>query len=189
MIRKMLACTAAIAALAAANPAAAGIYKYNLSNGGTLTIDTTLMKGSLIASDINATFSGAGLASFAGGFNIPTFGTNISIDPTSWRIVNGVTYVPNANHQQMLETGNYPGMWGAGTNQINLWSYWGTLACPTCNILGDYLATAVSTSTSTGGTSVPEPGMAGLLALGVAGMAFARRRRAKVTVGYKMAAA
>lgn len=188
MVRKILVATASLAALALATPASAGIFKYNLSNGGTLTIDSTAMTGSLIASDINATFSGAGLASFTGGFNIPTFGTNITIDPSSWRIVNGVTYVPNMNHQQMLETGNYPGMWGAGTNQINLWSYWGTQACPTCNVLGDYLATATGYSTS-GGTSVPEPGVAGLMALGLAGMAFARRRRAKVNFNFQPASA
>lgn len=41
---------------------------------------------------------------------------------------------------------------------------------------GDYLTTIKSYSV-TPGTSVPEPGMAGLLAVGIAGLVLGRRRR------------
>lgn len=185
-LKKLLVAASMIAGMASASPSAAAIYTYNLSNGGTMTIDTVAMTGSIIASDVNATFSGAGLASFTGGFNIPTFGTNISITPGSTRIYGGQTYYSNTNHQQMLETGNYPGMAGAGTNKINLWTYWGTAACPSCNILGDY--TGLVVSSSTGGTAVPEPGMLGLMAVGLFGIGFARRR-ARINVAYKPAIA
>ena len=181
-MRKLFIAAASLAGLVLANPASAAVYTYNTSRGSVLTIDTVAMTGSMIGADINATFSGAGLATFAGGFNLPSFMTNIAINPTSWRTVAGVTYIPNTNHQQMLETGAAAG----GTNAINLWSYWGTAACPSCNYQGDYVDTALSSS---GGTSVPEPGITGLLALGLLGAAFARRRARKVNFAMKPLAA
>ena len=177
MARKILAAALALAGMASVTPASAAVYNYNMSNGAVMTIDTTAMTGSMIGTGINATFSGAGLASFAGGFDLPSFMTNISIDPTSTRTVSGVTYSPNQNHQQMLETGAAAG----GTNKVNLWSYWGTQACPSCqNPLGDYVVTAVSSST--GGTSVPEPDMLGVMAAGLFGLGLARRRRSAAAV-------
>jgi len=175
MIRKFITGAIALSTLAVATPSSAATYTYNMNNGSVMTIDTTAMIGTLIGSNINATFSGAGLATFAGGFNLPSFMTNISISPTSTRTVSGTTYYANTNHQQMLETGAAAG----GTNVVNLWSYWGTAACPSCNYLGDYVVTAVSSST--GGTPVPEPGMVGLMGLGFASIVFARRRRSKLT--------
>ena len=184
MFRTALTATTAIVAAALASPASAAIYNYNMSNGAVMTINTATASGSMIGSGIDATFSGAGLASFAGGFNLPSFMTNISIDPSSTRVVGGVTYSPNTNHQQMLETGAAAG----GSNVVNLWSYWGLPACPSCsNLLGDYLVTAVSSSS--GGTAVPEPGMIGLFGLGAAGLLVSRRRATKVRATMRFAAA
>ena len=68
---------------------------------------------------------------------------------------------------------------------VMLWSYWGPAGCDKCTNIGDYVYKAVSWQTvpsSSGGTSVPEPGMVGLMGLGVMGMAFARRRRVNTSV-------
>ncbi len=67
-------------------------------------------------------------------------------------------------------------------NVLNLWSFWGTAACPTCQNIGDYRVTAInvrssSVSSSGGGTAVPEPGMLGLLGFGLAGLVLIRRKQ------------
>jgi methyl coenzyme M reductase beta subunit len=171
MVRKVLISVFAAAAAFAANPACASVYSYTMNNGSVMTINNTAATGTWIGTDINVSFSGSSLTAFAGGFDLPSFMGNILIASTSTRTSNGVTYAPNTNHQQMLETGTAAG----GKNKVNLWSYWGPLAAPSSqNLLGDYVMTAVSSST--GGTAVPEPGMVGLFGLGVAGLLFGRRR-------------
>jgi hypothetical protein len=91
-----------------------------------------------------------------------------SLDGT--RLINGnwVTDNPlnvNTTHPQKLII--------QGAN-VNLWAWWGNPI-----IGGDYLTTikSYSVNSTSGGTPVPEPGMLGLFAAGLAGLAFARRKR------------
>ncbi|MBS0253679.1 MAG: PEP-CTERM sorting domain-containing protein [Proteobacteria bacterium] len=98
---------------------------------------------------------------------------NINMPATSTITAGGVTYYANQGHQQMLEV---------FSNSINLWSYWGSAACPSCAQQGDQVFglsgsySHTPAGGSSGGTAVPEPGMLGLMGLGAAAMAFRRRR-------------
>lgn len=175
MIRKIL--IGAVAAVAfTASPANASVFKYVLSNNSTLTIDTVAQRGSLIGENINATFSGKDLASFAGEDNLPNFMGNIVIDSSSTRTTStgNVYSVINGGHPQMLTTGTISYK-GAPTVGVNLWGLWKSSSCSKCQ-LEDYKAPLYATSSSSGGTAVPEPGMIGLFGLGVVGLVLGRRR-------------
>ncbi len=67
MIKTLCATAAALSALTVAAPASAAVYLLGMENGTRVTIDTDRATGSWIGSQINATFSGAGLASFSVG--------------------------------------------------------------------------------------------------------------------------
>ncbi len=189
MIKKFITGLAAFSALAVAMPASATVYALSMNDGSNVTINTDTMIGTWIGGAINATFSGAGLANFSipgGQLVLPSFGTDISITPTSTITGGGGTYYPNQSHQQMFKTGAVAG----GATNVMLWSYWGPAGCATCTNVGDYIYQAVGVrSYSTGSNPVPEPGMVGLMSLGVLGLAFARRRRTKVTLNMMPAAA
>ena len=189
MISRYITGAVALAAMAVAMPASAATYLLGIDNGSKVTINTDTMIGTWIGSGINATFSGAGLANFSA--SQPSFESNITIAPTSTITgSNGTVYSPNQVHQQVFKTGTAAG----GANQILLWSWWGTAACPNCQNIGDYAYTILGSrtvlpGTPGSGTEVPEPGMAGLLGLGMLGLAFARRRRTKVSLKLLPAAA
>lgn len=167
--------------LAAAGTAQAAVYSYGLTGGegftifgvgtapnqpntdGTLKIDTTAGTGSVIGSAINAAFTGD-FSTFTGG-PAPSGMFNITLSPTSTLSYLGQTYTPDARHQPMLE------LFG---NSINLWAVWTAPGCVNVATLGDTLKNI--SSSSTGGTSVPEPGMVGLMGLGAAALVVRRRR-------------
>ncbi|MBS0254452.1 MAG: PEP-CTERM sorting domain-containing protein [Proteobacteria bacterium] len=102
---------------------------------------------------------------------------NISLTPGSTLSYGGATYTPTAGHQPMLE------LMG---NNINLWAVWSAAGCASCATLGDTLKnidptgyTHTPAGGSSGGVAVPEPGMVGLMGLGVAALVARRRRGAR----------
>ena len=175
-IRLPLVALAIAQTIGFADVARADIYTYGLSAGGaggqaaTLTIDTVAGTGSVIGGAINAAFTG-NFSSFSGG-TAPSGMFNIAMPATSTITSGGQTFYANATHQQMLDV---------YASSINLWSYWGSAACPSCSSQGDQNFGLSGSYTHTpAGTSVPEPGMFGLMGLGVAALAFRRRRGANV---------
>ncbi len=161
---------AAICALAAASSAHAGVYQYSETGVGNtngaktaeLTVDTTAGTGSLIGSGLNISFTGD-FSGFTGGA-APSSMYSITIASTSSITDNGHVYTlvdPATVHPDMLK---FQG------STINLWATWQS---PGYSNLGDTVGTI--SSSSTGGTAVPEPGMVGLMGLGVLGLAFRRR--------------
>ncbi|MGB7374821.1 PEP-CTERM sorting domain-containing protein [Pontixanthobacter sp.] len=159
------ACIAAGLAIATvAAPASAAIFEYTMTNGDILTINTDTSSATFVGKRINATMTSAGFASFTGGAT-PSFNYVLdTLDGT--RLIRGKRETDNplykdTTHPQVLKT--------MSGNRINLWAWWGD---PITG--GDYVKTIKSYS-----AQVPEPGALGLMALGLGGMAFARRRRRK----------
>lgn len=184
--RTLWASAAAICALAAASNAHADVYQYTETGGpgltianvgvapgqgtlnGTLTVDTAAGTGSLVGTagngnsfDIN--FTGH-FGSFTGGAS-PLSSFMIMIQPGSDIVYGGKTY-------SLVDTGaSHPDMLNFETGKaIRLWAEWQDTGCASCKVLGDLVGTI-----SSGGTPVPEPGMVGLMGLGVLGLAFRRR--------------
>jgi len=187
MIKKFIAGTVTMTALAMAMPASATVYELSMSDNSKVTINTETMIGTWIGGAINATFSGAGLASFNldvpdGYVGLRSADYGVTLSPTSTITgSDGKVYFPTKVHEQRFKTGAVTG----DPFSVMLWSYWGPAGCDKCTNIGDYVYKAVSWQTvpsSSGGTSVPEPGMVGLMGLGVLGMAFARRRRVNTSV-------
>jgi hypothetical protein len=150
---------------AASTPASAAIYNYTMTNNDILSINSSTNSATFTGATINAAMVSSAFATFAGGA-APNF-TAVLSDLTGTRLVNGTWVTDNplfadTTHPQKLI------MSGTG---VNLWAWWGN---PITG--GDYLTTIKSYSVNPG-TSVPEPGMAALLALGAGGLFMARRRR------------
>lgn len=163
----MLAAALGLATLSA--PAQADVFTYNMSNGSTLKIDNVTKTASFVGSDINATMASAAFANFVGGAT-PTFSAVLSaLDGT--RLVNGKWVTDNP----YLSTSSHPQKLIMSGSNVNLWAWWGSPITA-----GDYITriTGYSVSTS-GGNPVPEPGMLGLFGAALAGLGFARRRKAK----------
>ena len=173
---------AAVCAVAASSSAFADVYSYTESGGSgltianvgvapgqapfgaTLSLNTATGTGSLVGNDVNINFTG-NFAGFTGGAS-PMGMYNIAIQPGSAITYNGNSYgLDTTGHQDMLK---FMG------SSINLWAEWQSASCPACAILGDTVGNISSSSTS-GGTAVPEPGMVGLMGLGVMALAFRRR--------------
>lgn len=141
---------------------------------GDLQVNTTTGTGTFTGDGgaINIAFTG-NFAGFMGGAS-PMSMYNIAIDPSSSINFGGHTYSlinPDASHPDMLEMeGSY----------IKLWAEWSAPGCASCQILGDINGGISSSSggTSSGGTAVPEPGMVGLMGLGVVAMMLRRRKTA-----------
>lgn len=189
MIKKFIASAIGLSALIAAVPASADLYEINMSDGSRVHIDTGTQIGKWIGAGINATFTGEGLSNFSlavpeGGEGIRGADYGITLTPDSTFTRGGTTYFPTSVHPQRFKTGAAT---GHGDFGVMLWSYWGPAGCATCTDIGDYVvyangwSSAVGSTTS-GGTDVPEPGVMGLMGLGVLGMAFGRRRRTKVNL-------
>lgn len=176
-------------ALAATMPAHAAIYDYTLgasnsmpyngltiANVGTapgqplfnadLKIDTTAGTGTLIGDSgaINIAFTG-NFSGFTGGSS-PMSMYNIVINPAS-----SITYAGNT-YSLVNPAAGHPDMLSFDTTYINFWAEWTASGCSTCKMLGD-----IDGYITGGGTPVPEPGMIGLMGLGVAGLVWQRRRK------------
>ena len=168
MFKNSLKGLAAMAAVALASPASADVYDYTMTNGAVLSIDTVSSSATFTGSNINASMTSADFAGFTGGAT-PSFTAVLSsLDGTM--LVNGTWMTDNpmyadTTHPQKLIMDRSGG--------VNLWAWWGD---PIQG--GDYLTTVASYA-HTPSSSVPEPGVLGLLAAGLGGVAFARRRKAR----------
>ena len=165
---KTLMAAMGLAAAIAATPASAAIYEYTMTNGDVLTIDTDTSSATFEGNRINASMTSSDFATFTGGA-MPIFSFVLdSLDGT--RLINGAwvtdnpLYVDTTHPQKLISYG--PGRNG----RVNLWAWWGDPI-----IGGDYITYIESYN-----AQVPEPGALGLVALGLGGMAFARRRRKKL---------
>lgn len=152
---------------AASTPASAAIYNYTMTNNDKLSINSDTGTASFTGATINAYMQSAAFATFTGGA-APTF-TAVLSDLTGTRQINGAWVTDNP----LFATTTHPQKLIMSGTGVNLWAWWGD---PITG--GDYLTTIKSYAVDPG-TSVPEPGMAGLLALGLGGLAFARRRKAQ----------
>lgn len=173
MNKILAAAAAAFAAVATATPASAAIYTYTMTNNSVLSINSDTKSATFKGSDIDVSMTSAAFATFPGGA-LPFFTAVLSsLDGT--RLINGkqVTDNPkdaNTTHPQKLIIEG---------KDVNLWAWWGNPI-----IGGDYLTKikSYSVNSTSGGTSVPEPGMLGLMAAGLAGLACARRKRRQPVV-------
>lgn len=172
--RTLWASAAAVCALVGASNAYADVYTYTETGVGNtggshtadLTVNTATGAGSLIGSGLDINFTG-NFTGFTGGA-APSSMYTISILPGSSISLGGTTYsliAPPTSHPDMLE---FQG------KSINLWAEWSKTGTATGTILYDTIG-GISSSSTSGGTSVPEPGMVGLMGLGVLGLAFRRR--------------
>lgn len=166
-----IAAASAVASLAPAT-ASANIFTYNMTNGDVLEINTDTSSALFQGTNINARMTSDSFANFAGGSK-PSF--NFVLDSLSGkRLIRGQWVEPNpvnstTTHPQLLK--------GYGDGKFNLWAYWGDPI-----IGGDYISWQES-YTSSGGTSVPAPGMLGMMALALGGLFWGRRRKVKLSFG------
>ncbi|GAA4643490.1 hypothetical protein GCM10023115_14500 [Pontixanthobacter gangjinensis] len=159
---------AGLLAAVAAAPASAATYEYVMTNGDVLTIDTDTSSASFKGSKIDATMTSAAFASFTGGAT-PTFSFVLdSLDGT--RLINGVQTTDNPKNSTTTHPQKLIAYGPSANNKVNLWAWWGDPI-----IGGDYI-TYIKSYTA----KVPEPGALGLMAFGLGGLAFARRRRKKL---------
>ncbi|NMW31714.1 PEP-CTERM sorting domain-containing protein [Altererythrobacter sp. RZ02] len=159
------ACLAAAAAMAVtAVPASAAIFDYTMTNGDVLSINTDTSSATLKGAEIDAVMTSSSFATFTGG-ELPQFGFVLdSLDGT--RLINGQRVTDN---ERDINTTHPQKLYSYGNGRVNLWAWWGD---PITG--GDYITNIKSYS-----AQVPEPGALGLMALGLGGLAFARRRRRK----------
>jgi len=162
-IMKTAAIAMAVTIMAAAAPASAAIFEYEMSDGDILIIDNEAGTGTWVGDDISVSFEGADLKGFQGGNN-PSFSFTLS-NMTGSRTIRGRDFTPttqngNRFHPWMLKT--------QGNNKINLWSWWGNPV-----VAGDYVRGIRDFRV----VDVPAPGVLGLFGLALVALGFGRRRR------------
>lgn len=193
---------AAIAALSVAGTANAEIFQYDTEFGGAqtrVTIDTQAGTASYVGGGTNVTFSGADFSNFTGiDTNEIFFFTSVSgVVSDRGRVF--TPFVDNNSGEARLRFRNngQSEIWSAAFNEDGARRNFDIDSGP----LGDPIApppaggsTSTGGLTSTGGatgstggnpgapaggggTDVPAPGILGLLGLGLAGLAFGRRRK------------
>ena len=166
-ICKSLATASALGMLAFATPASADIYRYTMTNSDVLTIDSDSQSATFVGATIDASMTSSDFGSFVGGA-LPTFTAVLSsLDGT--RLIGGQWLTDNPLHS----TTTHPQKLIMNGSRVNLWAWWGDPI-----VGGDYVKT-IAGYEHVPGTPVPEPGVLGLLAAGLGGLAFARRRRRK----------
>lgn len=159
---------AGLLAAVAAAPASAATYEYTMTNGDILTIDTDTSSATFKGGKIDASMTSADFASFTGGAT-PTFSFILdSLDGT--RLINGAWTTDNPKNSTTTHPQKLIAYGPTNRNKVNLWAWWGDPI-----IGGDYI-TYIKSYTA----QVPAPGALGLMAFGLGGLAFARRRRRKV---------
>ena len=161
---KKAAIALAAGSMAAAAPASATIFEYEMTNGDILTIDNEAGTGTWKGNGIDVSFSGPELTGFQGGAT-PNFMFTLA-NMTGTRTINGTDYTPttvngNRTHPWMLKSA------GNGS-KINLWSWWGDPV-----VAGDYVK-HIGQYTA---TEVPAPGMLGLFGLALVAFGIGRRNR------------
>lgn len=162
--------------------ASAAIYTYEVSHKPSpfsnqkykykLIIDTDTKEGSLVGgpklNGINAKFTSDEFANFGGGLK-PTGTFNLqTLEGT--RTINGNTYTPYATTHPFQLNFN-------GTGAVNLWGYWQYGNGYTSGDFDVNIDSMTFYQPDLGGTDISEPGLLGLLTLGVGGLLFGRRRR------------
>lgn len=162
--KKALIATGLMAAIVSA-PASAAIYEYTMTNGDVLTINTDTSSATFVGTKINASMTSSSFANFQGGAT-PTFSYVLdSLDGT--RLINGQNVTDNPLHSTTTHPQKLIAYGPSRNNKVNLWAWWGNPI-----IGGDYI-TYIKSYTA----QVPAPGALGLMALGLGGLAFTRRRK------------
>jgi hypothetical protein len=178
----ILGMVGSMAAMAMATPASAAMHYYNMTNGDTLTINTTTASGTWIGKAINASFTSSALSTFSGGLSTNFMATLTSL--TGTRTEHGRTYTANPvsfNNRAVLDFDAV-----ANGSAVNLWAVW-TAECG-CTLCDAYEGSVngygtSSGGSSTGGTDVPAPAMTLLFGLGALGLAYrARMVKARATI-------
>lgn len=184
-MKKTLIITTLAVGLVLAAPAKAAIYNYStyIGNGigaANVTVDTAQRTASFTGRNINLTFGDRDLANFRGGNlqtsdRTPTYLTD-SVSGTFRR--NGISYTALQSSRPKRT------QFELASNRSFVWFYgrdrWGRIL--DFDGKGNYTrftGSSGGSTSSSGGTPVPAPGMLGLLGLGLAGLAFGRRRNAR----------
>lgn len=160
MLKPLLKILAVVVGLTLANPASAVVYRYRMTNGDLLTIDTIKQMATFSGQTIKATLHSPDFANFQGGKN-PHF-TAILTGLGGKQFINGKWVTDNPKNA----TTTHPQKIIFDGSTVNLWAWWGNPI-----VGGDYITTIKSYR------AVPEPGVALLLLGGLGGLALARRRR------------
>lgn len=174
-MKKTLIITGIAATLAAQSPAQAAIYDYNayINNGignAKVTVDSTAGTATYTGRNIDLTVTSNKLKGFTGANRNTTYlASDISGTFTRYGRTYNAYQSTRPKYTQIALSGNSNFLWTYGRDR------WGR----TFDFDGKgKLRYTGSTGGSTGGTPVPAPGVLGLLGLGVAGLAFGRRRKA-----------
>lgn len=182
---------AIVVALSFTSIAHAETFQFNTDFGGVqtlVTFDTTAGTVSYVGGNTNVTFGGADLSNFANrGSNDQYFFSSASGVISA----NGRTFEANANQQpriRFLNNGNID-LWAGGFDadgrrrNVDIDGSLTPFTPPpvTSTSTGGLSSTGGTPGTppagGSGGTDVPAPGILGLLGLGLAGLAFGRRRK------------
>jgi len=173
-MKKTLILAGLAATAAAASPASAAIYNYDayINNGiGTanVTVDSTAGTATYSGRNIDLTVTSDKLKSFSGATNRSTYlASDISGTFTRYGRTYNAYQSTTPKYTQIALGGNSNFLWTYGRDR------WGR----TFDFDGKgTLKYTGSTGGSTGGTPVPAPGVLGLFGLGLAGLAFGRRRK------------
>lgn len=157
-----------------------------MGNGTILKIDTITKQGSAVGGQftdtISATFSSPGFANFKGGKKPEGTFVLENLEGTRTIRVAGKSLI-----LRPFNSGEMNKLMFNGNKFVTLWAKWRN---PRTSELSDYnmiinssssdkppkAKTRITPATSTGSTPIPEPGLLGLLTLGVTGLVLGRRR-------------
>lgn len=154
-------------------PATATVHSFSLNGGYTLTINSDTNEGSFVggpvSNSVSVTFTSEAFSNFQGGLTPPS-GKYILQTLEGKRIVDGADYYPLAtahDYQVVFD----------GTRGVNFWAVWRSATDTTHGDFHLVIDHYTFAEPDPNVTDVPEPGLLGLLTLGVGGLLFGRRRR------------